>query len=151
MRQARERDQAENEPTGSTSGSTRRRWTTAERTTLVVSILVILGLIALAIIEAVNRPAEEAPVIDVQIEAGQAEARDELFAVPFTVTNTGGSGASEVTIRFEVLAREGDVVDSVTITLDVLPVRGVEEGELLITHDPATHTVTGRAESYMLP
>jgi uncharacterized protein (TIGR02588 family) len=113
--------------------------------------MIIAALIAISVVELVNRPAEESPVIDVQIAADDAEPRDGLFTVPFSVTNVGGSGANLVTIRFEVVASDDEVVDSVTITLDVLPVRGVEDGELLISHDPATHTITGRAESYMLP
>lgn len=149
--QNRGRRRDEDGPSGSDNSEGKRRWTTAERTTLVVSILIIVGLIGLAVVEMFNRPGEATVVIDVQIETDRAEQRGDHYAVPFSVTNVGGAGAIDVTVRFEVVSASDDVVDSVTITLDVLPVRGVEEGELLISHDPATHTITGRAESYLLP
>lgn len=149
--QERGRSQDEDEQSGSGTSNGKREWSTAERTTLVISLLIIVGLIMVAVVEMFNRPEEATAVIDVQIETGQAEPRDDLFAVPFSVTNVGGAGANAITIRFEVVSADDEPVDSVTITLDVLPVRGVEEGELLISHDPATHTITGRAETYMLP
>lgn len=91
-------------------------------------------------------------MFEIEIALAEAECLEESFAVPFAVTNPGDSGARDVSVRFEVTPREGGVpVDEVTITIDVLPARGVEEGILLVSHDPATHRITGQVEAYLLP
>lgn len=131
--------------------SRQQGWTTAERTTFIVSIVIVFALAAIAIAEYINRPAEETAVFEITIEVDQAERLEDSYAIPFSVANAGGAGAREVTVRFEVMPRDGDeVVDELTITIDVLPVRGVDEGLLLISQDPATHTITGRVEAYLL-
>ena len=91
-------------------------------------------------------------MFEIEIALSEAERLEESFAIPFAVANVGGSEARDVSVRFEVTPHEGgDLVDEVTITFDILPVQGVEEGLLLVSHDPATHSITGRVEAYLLP
>jgi uncharacterized protein (TIGR02588 family) len=138
---------------GEAEQSNRERiWTTAERTTFVVSLIIVVALAAVAVVEYLNQPAEETAVFEITVEGEQARRQDESYAIPFSVANVGRSGARDVTVRFEIVSSaDGEVVDELTITIDVLPVRGVEEGQLLISQDPATHTVTGRVLGYFLP
>lgn len=130
----------------------RRGWTAAERTTFVISVLVVLALAGTAVVEYFNRSAAATAVFDVTVEVDQAEPQADSFAEPFSVANSAGGGAQNVTVRFEVTPSESDeVVEELSITIDLLPVRAVEEGILLISHDPATHTITGQIESHLLP
>lgn len=91
-------------------------------------------------------------MFEIEIALEEAERFEESFAIPFAVVNVGGREARDVNVRFEVTPREGgEPVEEVMITIDILPVQGVEEGLLLVSHDPATHSITGRVEAYLLP
>ena len=91
-------------------------------------------------------------MFEIEIALAEVERLEESFAIPFAVANIGGGEACDVNVRFEVTPREGgDPVDEVTITIDILPVQGIEEGLLLVSQDPATHSITGRVEAYLLP
>jgi uncharacterized protein (TIGR02588 family) len=145
-------DDASTDTTESNHDGGRDEWTIAERVTFVVSAIIVCALMAVAIVEFLNQPAGATAVFEVTVDVDQADRQDDSFAIPFSVVNVGRAGARDVSVRFEVLAREdGAKVDEVTITIDILPVRGVEEGYLLITQDPATHAVTGRVDAFVLP
>ena len=117
-----------------------------------VSFIAMAALAAVAIIEFLNQATEAMAMFEIEIALAEAERLEENFAIPFAVANVGGSGARDVSVRFEVTPREGgDPVDEVTITIDILPARGVEEGVLLVSHDPAMHCITGRIVAYLLP
>lgn len=129
-----------------------RGWTIAERSTFAISVLVVCALAGIAIIEHFNRPAETTARFEVAVEVEQVERQEDSYAVPFSIANSGGAGAREITVRFEVTPPDSDeVVEEVSITIDLLPVRGEEEGLVLISSDPATHTIYGQVESYLLP
>lgn len=130
----------------------RRGWNTAERTTFIISVLVVLALAGIAVVEYVNRPAAAIAMFEVTVEAEQAEQLTDSYAIPFSVTNSGGGGAQNIMVRFEVTPMDSEeVVEELSITIDMLPVRAEEEGVLLITHDPATNTISGQVESYLRP
>jgi uncharacterized protein (TIGR02588 family) len=145
-------DDATTETTESKHDGGQDEWTIAERVTFTVSAIIVCALMAVAIVEFFNQPAEATAVFEVTVEADQAERQDDAFAIPFSVANIGRAGARDVSVRFVITGREdGATVDEVTITIDVLPVRGVEEGYLLISQDPATHNVSGRVDAFVLP
>lgn len=130
----------------------RRGWNAAERTTFIISVLVVLALAVVAVVEYVNRPSVAMAMFAVTVEVEQAQQLTDSYAIPFSVANSGGGGAQNVTVRFEVTPEDSEeVVEELSITIDMLPVRAEEEGLLLITHDPATHAISGQVESYLLP
>jgi uncharacterized protein (TIGR02588 family) len=145
-------DRPESTNQGEPRAGKRQGWTSAERTTFIISVLVILVLAGTAVVEYVNRRPEATATFEVTVDAEQAEQQADSYAVPFSVMNSGGAGAREIIVRFEVASVDSDeVVEELSILIDMLPVRAVEEGVLLIVHDPATHTIRGQVESFLLP
>lgn len=130
----------------------RDEWSTAERTTFALSVIIVLALAAVAVVQHFSRPAAATATIEISVAADQAERRQETYIVPFRITNVGAVGVREVTVRFEVVpAAGGEAVDELSVILPVLPGAGFEAGRLTITDDPATHAITGRVESYLVP
>lgn len=137
---------------GQGDGTSRDGWTAAERTTFAVSVLIVVALAAVAVVQHFSRPAAATAMIEITVAADQAEPRQDSFVIPFTVRNVGAAGAREVTVRFEVVpAAGGEAVDELTLSIPVLPVEGFEDGMLTISDDPATHVISGRVESFLVP
>ncbi|MDQ3695788.1 MAG: hypothetical protein M3464_19540 [Chloroflexota bacterium] len=142
-------DAADNEQA---DGKSRNGWTTAERTTFGLSVVIIFALAAVAVVQHFSRPAGADASFAIAIAVDQAEWRQDTFTVPFTIRNVGAAGARELTVRFEVLPADGgEAVDELSVSIPVLPVAGSEAGVLTMTDDPATHVVSGRVESFLVP
>lgn len=133
-------------------GESRNGWTIAERTTFGLSVVIIIALAAVAVVQHFSRPAGADASFEIAIAVDQAEWRQDTFTVPFTIRNVGAAGARELTVRFEVLPADGgEAVDELSVSIPVLPVAGFEAGVLTMTDDPATHVVSGRVESFLVP
>lgn len=134
---------------GRRTGEPRAR-SAAEWTTLGVSLVVVLGLVALALVEHFGFEEPPGVRVAVALAPAAAEARDGVYYVPFRVTNQGSEAATDVGIHFEVRRGEAVVEESEAV-VPFLPVGGSAEGELATGLDPATHDLVARVGTLLDP
>lgn len=124
--------------------------TAAEWTVLAVSALVVALLVGAALYEHFAQDEPPGVRITVELALDQAEARDGLTYIPFTVVNSGREPAENVQIRFEI--KQGDeTVEESTTEFGFLPNSGSAEGELVTTLDLSTHTVQAQVATIQKP
>jgi len=122
----------------------------AEWTTLAASALVVALLVGAALYEHFVRDEPAGVRIAVEVALDQAEARDGVTYIPFTVVNTGRAPAENVVVLFEITLG-GETVEESTADIAFLPTSGSVEGELVTALDPATHTVEARVATVQTP
>jgi uncharacterized protein (TIGR02588 family) len=113
---------------------------TAERITLVLSFLVVAALIAVALIEEVRIAGSEPTRLSVAFHLDRVTVQDESYFVPYTIENRGAQAIDTAQVRFEVLSGDS-VVHSDEITIQFLPLDGIQTGVFVTPLDPATHTL----------
>lgn len=124
--------------------------TTAEWVTLIISGLMVALLVGAAIYEHVVRDEPPGIRIAVEIALDQAEERNGLTYVPFTVRNSGQAPAESVVVRFEI--KQGDeTIEESTAEFDFLPNNGSAEGELVTALDLGAHTVRAQVSTVQRP
>lgn len=134
-------DQERNEP---------RRRSTAEWTTLGVSVAIIAALIGAALYEQFARTEPAGIVIEVEVDRAGAERRDDRWYVPYTVSNRGGDPAMDVSLIFEISAGD-EMVEESTATVAFLATSGSTAGELVTALDPTAHEIEARVGSLLRP
>ncbi len=117
-----------------------RKPSAAEWTTLILSSLVILALVAGVIwltVDGDDAPPriEATPVMSELRQVGGA------YALPIEVTNRGNAAAQHVLVRAEV-SRDDGSPESAEFTLDVLAGGETREATVVFRADPATHDLT---------
>jgi uncharacterized protein (TIGR02588 family) len=121
-----------------------------ERAVLLVSFLVIGGLLAIALNEEARQEEHEAASLDMTFAMDQVERRNGAYFIPYTIRNNGNEAIASARIWFDVFAG-GQPVESAEITVQSLPLNGIQTGVYVTDLDPATHTVEGRLESIQFP
>ena len=123
---------------------------TAEWATLLGSLVVIAILAGAALYEHFVRDEPAGTWLEVEVNADNAVQRGDHHYVPFVVTNRGSEPAEDIAVFFEI--SDGElVVEESTVQIPFLPNSGSVEGELVTTHDPATHTIEGRPGALLTP
>ena len=130
------------------SSSTSER-TTAERITLVISLLVLGSILSLAG-WASMRSGDEPPTIQVEAHLEDVRETDSGFYVPITITNTGGLTAQDVTVSGELDTGE-EQPETADITITFLAGGEEESAEMVFTTDPNDGEFTVGATSYLNP
>lgn len=122
----------------------------AEWTTLLGSLLVISILVGAALYEQFARDEPAGTWLEVDIDTAAAVKRGDQHYIPFVVTNRGSDPAEDVAVVFEISDGK-TVVEESTVQIPFLPNSGSVDGELVTTHDPATHTIDGRPGALLTP
>jgi uncharacterized protein (TIGR02588 family) len=128
----------------------RRPISVAEWVTLSLSVVIVGALIAVALVEESRRDDDVAADLRMTFDIEQTEMRGGNFYVPYTIRNLGSAAISSAEIWIDI-SFQNEIVDSVEITVQFLPLQGSQEGVFVTQYDPATHAVIGRIESLQFP
>ena len=128
----------------------RRPISFAEWVTLSLSVVIVGALIAVALVEESRREDDLAADLRMTFDVEQTVARGGNFYVPYTIRNLGSAAISSAEIWVDVYS-QNEVVDSVEIIVQFLPLQGSQDGVFVTQYAPATHTVVGRVESLQFP
>lgn len=128
----------------------RRPIAAAEWVTLALSSLIVGALVVVALVEESRRLEAEAADLRMTFDVERTAARGGSFYVPYTVRNQGSAAISSAEIWIDIYA-DGEFVDSAEVTVEFLPLQGVQDGVFVTPYDPSTHTVVGRVESLQFP
>jgi uncharacterized protein (TIGR02588 family) len=126
-----------------------RERTAAEKITLAVSILLILGLVALITYVSITGGGEP-PVVEARPLPDEIRREGESYFLPVAVTNRGGQTAAEVMIQAELAGSDGSAETS-EFTLDFLAGGETREGTAVFASDPAAGELTIDVASFQTP
>ncbi len=125
---------------GRQEGTRRRGRSAAEWTTLTVSIILILGLLALVTYVSVTG-GNELPIVEARPLPEEIRHEGESYYLPVSVTNRGGRTAEEVLIMAELVTGDGSTEET-EFTLDFLAGGETREGTAVFTTDPLSGELT---------
>jgi uncharacterized protein (TIGR02588 family) len=123
---------------------------TAERVTLVLSFLVVAVLIGAALVEEARIEGSEPAGLEVTFDVGLTTVHEGNYFVPYTVLNHGGQAIDSAQFRIEVLSGES-VVQADDLSIQFLPLDGVQTGLFVTQFDPATHTLRATPLTLQFP
>lgn len=123
--------------------------TTAERITLVISALILVGILGLAGWSSV-RTGDAPASISVEANLDDVRETESGFYVPIMVTNTGGQTAQDVTVTGELDLGE-DIPETAEITIDFLAGGETEYADLIFSSHPNEGDFTVGPTSYVQP
>jgi uncharacterized protein (TIGR02588 family) len=126
-----------------------RERSVAERTTLAISIILILGLVALVTYVSIAG-GNEPPIVEATPLPAETRQEGESYYLPVAVTNRGGRTAEEVLIQAELVGSDGSSQAS-EFTLDFLAGGETREGNVVFAADPATGELTIDVASFQSP
>jgi uncharacterized protein (TIGR02588 family) len=126
-----------------------RERSVAERTTLAISIILILGLVGLVTYVSING-GNEPPIVEAKPLPAEMRHEGESYYLPVTVTNRGGRTAQEVLIQAELVGGDGSSEET-DFTLDFLAGGETREGTVVFTTDPSTGELTIAVASFQSP
>jgi uncharacterized protein (TIGR02588 family) len=118
----------------------RRGRSAAEWTTLAVSIVLILGLLALVTYVYIGG-GNEPPIVEARPLLDEIRHEGESYYLPVEVTNRGGRTAEEVLIMAELAGSDGSAEQS-EFTLDFLAGGETREGTAVFATDPSAGELT---------
>jgi uncharacterized protein (TIGR02588 family) len=118
----------------------------AERTTLAISIILILGLLALVTYVSMTG-GSEAPIVEAKPLETEIRHEGESYYLPVSVTNRGGRTAEEVLIMAELVTGDGSTEET-EFTLDFLAGGETREGTVVFTTDPLSGELTVDVASF---
>ena len=116
----------------------------AEWISLAVSLIILMGFVAAILWLWINRPTGPPQF---KIERGVVRNETELFHLPLTVTNVGGSAVGQVRVEGKLNNQGREEIAATTI--DFLPVRAQEEIVLIFRSEPSSAVV--QVVSYSQP
>ena len=128
-----------NERSGQKGGRQRER-SAAERTTLAISIVLILVLLALVTYVSISG-GNEPPIVEARPLNQEIRREGESYYLPVAVTNQGGRTAEEVVVQVELAGRDGSSEAS-EFTLDFLAGGETREGTAVFATDPGAGELT---------
>jgi uncharacterized protein (TIGR02588 family) len=134
---------------GGRQATGQRERSVAERTTLAISIILILGLVALVTYVSING-GNEPPIVEAKPLPAEMRHEGELYYLPVTVTNRGGRTAQEVLVQAELVGSDGSTEET-DFTLDFLAGGETREGTVVFTTDPSTGELTIAVASFQSP
>jgi uncharacterized protein (TIGR02588 family) len=117
-----------------------RERSAAERTTLAISIILILALLALVTYVSITG-GDKPPIIEARPLDQEIRHEGESYYLPVAVTNQGGRTAEEVVIQAELAGSDGSSEVS-EFTLDFLAGGETREGSTVFATDPLTGELT---------
>ncbi len=120
--------------------SGQRGRSTAEWTTLAISIILILGLLALVTYVSMTG-GHEPPIVEARPLDQEIRHEGESYYLPVSVTNRGGRTAQEVVIQAELAGSDGSSEAS-EFTLDFLAGGETREGTAVFATDPLAGELT---------
>lgn len=109
--------------------------------------LIVAGVIGFLVWRIANR--EESPP-RIRIETGAVEKVESDYLVPFVLRNEGGGNALGVIVEGR-LEKDGETVETSTVTIDAVPAGSRSEGGLFFTTSPSDATLRVRALGYTRP
>jgi uncharacterized protein (TIGR02588 family) len=118
----------------------------AERTTLAISIMLILGLLTLVTYVSMTG-GSEAPIVEAKPLETEIRHEGESYYLPVAVTNRGGRTAEEVVIQAELTGSDRSAEES-EFTLDFLAGGETREGTVIFTTDPLSGELTVDVASF---
>ncbi len=128
-------------PEGSGQEATRQRArSAAERTTLAISIILILGLVGLVTYVSING-GNEPPIVEAKPLPAEMRHEEGAYYLPVAVTNRGGRTAEEVVVQAELAGSDGSSEAS-EFTLDFLAGGETREGSAVFATDPLAGELT---------
>jgi uncharacterized protein (TIGR02588 family) len=122
------------------AGEGQRRRSAAEWTTLAVSIVLILGLVALVTYVSMTG-GDDLPSVEARPLPAEMRHVGESYYLPVAVTNRGGHTAAEVVVQAELAGRDGSSQAS-EFTLDFLAGGETREGTVVFATDPLAGELT---------
>jgi uncharacterized protein (TIGR02588 family) len=126
---------------GNGQEATRQRGrSAAERTTLAISIILILGLLALVTYVSMTG-GDDLPIVEARPLPAEMRHEGESYYLPVAVTNRGGRTAEEVVVEAELAGRDGSSEAS-EFTLDFLAGGETREGTAVFATDPSEGELT---------
>lgn len=120
--------------------SASRKPSAAEWTTLILSSLIILAIVAGVIWLTVDGD-DAPPHIEATPVMAELRQAGDVYSLPIEVTNQGTVAVQEVLVRAEV-SGEGASTETAEFTLDVLAGGETREATVVFRTDPATHDLT---------
>lgn len=123
--------------------------TTAERITMVISLVILMATFVLAG-WATYRTGDKPAHIEVTANLEQVRETETGYYVPVTITNTGGQTAQDVTITGELDTGEGEP-ETADVTITFLASDESEQAELVFTTHPGEGDFTLGPTSYLKP
>ena len=120
--------------------SGQRERSAAERTTLAISIGLILALLALVTYVSISG-GNEPPVVEARSLNQEIRREGESYYLPVAVTNQGGRTAEEVVVQVELAGSDGSSEAS-EFTLDFLAGGETRVGTAVFAMDPAAGELT---------
>lgn len=112
-----------------------------------LSALLVAGIIAFLVYDATQNP--DAPP-DIQVSVDSIVGQGSGWVVMFRARNVGGATAASVPVTGTLTGPDGEI-QSVTATIDFIPVDGTRRGGLFFTHDPKRFRLELQAEGYDVP
>lgn len=123
--------------------------TTAERVTLIISLVVLAAILGLAGYSNITT-GEEPPTITVSADMENVRETESGYYVPITITNDGGLTAQDVIASGELILEEGEP-ETAEVTIAFLAGGESERAELVFSVHPAEGTFTLRPASFVHP
>lgn len=123
--------------------------TTAERITMIISIIILAGVIGLASWASFatgNTP----PEIRVEVNLEKMRETKSGYYVPITITNDGGLTAQSVVVSGE-LVTDAPEPETAEVTIDFLAGGESESAELVFSTNPNDGELTVAPTSYLQP
>lgn len=128
---------------------TDEKHTTAERITLIISLLILAAVLGLAGYSNITI-GEEPPTITAEADLENVRETDGGFYVPITITNNGGLTAQDVTVSGELDLGDGEP-EMAEITIAFLAGGESEQAEMMFSVHPNEGELTVRPTSYLVP
>jgi uncharacterized protein (TIGR02588 family) len=132
--------QPQSEEGSGEEGAGQRRRSGAEWTTLGISIILILALLALVTYVSMTG-GDEPPIVQARPLDQEIRHEGESYYLPVAVTNRGGRTAEEVVVQAELAGNDGSSEAS-EFTLDFLAGGETREGTVVFATDPAAGELT---------
>lgn len=123
--------------------------TVAERITLTISIVILVGILSVAVWSNV-RTGEAPPDIVVEVDMENVREGDAGFYVPFTITNNGGMTAQDLVVAGELDLGDGEP-ETADVTVAFLAGGETEEAEMVFSAHPADGEFTISPTSFLKP
>lgn len=120
-----------------------------ERTTLVISALVLATMISV-LLWSTTTTASRPPAISVEPHFDHVRVIGDRYYLPITIANNGDLTAQDVTISGEVETGQGQA-ETADITIAFLAGGEVEEAQLVFTSEPIKENLTVGVTSFLSP
>lgn len=123
--------------------------TTAERITLTISIVILVGILSVAVWSNM-RTGEDTPDIVIEVDMENVQEKEAGFYVPFTITNNGGVTAQDLVVSGELDVGDGQP-ETADVTIAFLAGGETESAEMIFSTHPEDGEFTIGPTSFLKP